>query len=45
MVELMSGYLFARPEYWYNPRKNTTPRSWTQSSVPETDWRTSRYMS
>ena len=34
MVALMSGYLFDRPEYWYNPRKNTTPRSWTQSSVP-----------
>lgn len=34
MVALMSGYLFDRPEYWYNPRENTTPRSWTQSSVP-----------
>ena len=33
MVALMAAYLFDRPEYWYNPRENTTPRSWTQSSV------------
>ena len=29
MVALMAAYLFDRPEYWYNPRENTTPRSWT----------------
>jgi len=34
MVGLMAAYLFDRPEYWYNPRENTTPRSWTQSPVP-----------
>lgn len=34
MVELMAAYLFDHPEYWYNPRENTTPRSWTQSPVP-----------
>jgi len=34
MVALMAAYLFDRPEYWYNPRENTTPRSWTQSPVP-----------
>jgi hypothetical protein len=34
MVALMASYLFDRPEYWYNPRENTTPRSWTQSPVP-----------
>ena len=34
MVALMAAYLFDRPEYWYNPRENTTARSWTQSPVP-----------
>jgi len=34
MVALMAAYLFDRPEYCYNPRENTTPRSWTQSPVP-----------
>jgi len=34
MVALIAAYLFDRPEYWYNPRENTTPRSWTQSPVP-----------
>jgi hypothetical protein len=34
MVALMAAYLFDRPEYWYNPRENTTPHSWTQSPVP-----------
>jgi Peptidase family S41 len=34
MVALMAAYLFDRPEYWYNPRENTTQRSWTQSPVP-----------
>jgi C-terminal processing protease CtpA/Prc len=34
MVALMAAYLFDRPEYWYNPRENTTRRSWTQSPVP-----------
>jgi len=33
MVALIAAYLFDRPEYWYNPRENTTPRSWTQSPV------------
>lgn len=34
MVALLAAYLFDHPEYWYNPRENTTPRSWTQSPVP-----------
>jgi Peptidase family S41/N-terminal domain of Peptidase_S41 in eukaryotic IRBP len=34
MVALIAAYLFDRPEYWYNPRENTTPRSWKQSPVP-----------
>ena len=34
MVALMASYLFDYPEYWYNPRENTTQRSWTQSPVP-----------
>jgi hypothetical protein len=34
MVALMAAYLFDRPEYWYNPRENTTARSWTHSPVP-----------
>lgn len=34
MVALMASYLFDRPEYWYNPRENTTERSWTHSPVP-----------
>ena len=34
MVALMAAYLFDRPEYLYNPRENTTLRSWTQSPVP-----------
>jgi C-terminal processing protease CtpA/Prc len=24
MVALMAAYLFDHPEYWYNPRENTT---------------------
>jgi len=34
MVALMAAYLFDHPEYWYNPRENTTPQSWTRSPVP-----------
>jgi hypothetical protein len=34
MVALIAAYLFDHPEYWYNPRENTTARSWTQSPVP-----------
>jgi C-terminal processing protease CtpA/Prc len=34
MVVLISAYLFDHPEYVYNPRKNTTQQSWTQSPVP-----------
>jgi hypothetical protein len=34
MVALMAAYLFDHPEYWYNPRENTTGRSWTHSPVP-----------
>lgn len=34
MIMLMAAYLFDHPEYMYNPRENTTERSWTQSPVP-----------
>jgi hypothetical protein len=34
MVEFMAAYLFDHPEYWYNPRENTTQQSWTLSPVP-----------
>jgi len=34
MVMLMAAYLFDHPEYMYNPRENTTERSWTRSPVP-----------
>lgn len=34
MVALMASYLFDHPEYWYNPRENTTEHSWTRSPVP-----------
>jgi C-terminal processing protease CtpA/Prc len=33
MVSFVAGYLFDHPEYWYNPRENTTQKSWTQSPV------------
>src|SRR5262249_9735822 len=33
MVQRMGAYLFDHPEYWYNPRENTTARSWTHSPV------------
>jgi len=33
MVMLMAAYLFDHPEYMYNPRENTTERSWTRSPV------------
>ena len=31
---LIAAYLFDHPEYMYNPRENTTERSWTLSPVP-----------
>lgn len=34
MVALIAAYLFDHPEYWYNPRENTTQQSWTRSPVP-----------
>jgi hypothetical protein len=34
MVALMASYLFDHPEYFYNPRENTTQESWTRSPVP-----------
>ncbi len=34
MVALIAAYLFDHPEYWYNPRENTTRESWTRSPVP-----------
>src|SRR6201985_3330105 len=34
MVMLIAAYLFDHPEYMYNPRENTTERSWTVSPVP-----------
>lgn len=34
MTALIASYLFDHPEYWYNPRENTTAQSWTQSPVP-----------
>lgn len=33
MVQFLGAYLFDHPEYWYNPRENTTERSWTHSPV------------
>ena len=33
MVALIAAYLFDHPEYLYNPRENTTERSWTKSPV------------
>jgi hypothetical protein len=33
MVSLVAAYLFDHPEYWYNPRENTTLGSWTHSPV------------
>jgi hypothetical protein len=32
-VQMIAAYLFDHPEYWFNPRENTTERSWTQSPV------------
>jgi hypothetical protein len=34
MVMLIAAYLFDHPEYMYNPRENTSERSWTRSPVP-----------
>jgi hypothetical protein len=33
MVSFMASYLFDHPEYFYNPRENTTEKSWTRSPV------------
>ncbi len=33
MVAFLAAYLFDHPEYWYNPRENTTEKSWTRSPV------------
>lgn len=33
MVAFLAAYLFDHPEYWYNPRENTTEQSWTRSPV------------
>lgn len=33
MTAFIASYLFDRPEYWYNPRENTSQRSWTPSPV------------
>ena len=34
MVMLLAAYLFDHPEYFYNPRENTSERSWIRSPVP-----------
>lgn len=34
MVMLIAAYLFDHPEYMYDPREDTTERSWTRSPVP-----------
>jgi hypothetical protein len=34
-VAFIAAYLFDHPEYWYDPRENTTQKSWTASPVPE----------
>lgn len=34
MVMLLAAYWFDHPEYMYNPRENTTQKSWTRSPVP-----------
>jgi hypothetical protein len=34
MVSFLAAYLFDHPEYFYNPRENTTQNSWTHSPVP-----------
>ena len=33
MTALVGSYLFDHPEYWYNPRDNTSAQSWTHSPV------------
>lgn len=33
MVALIAAYLFDHPEYFYNPRENTTEKSWTHSPI------------
>lgn len=33
MVALIAAYLFDHPEYWYNPRENSSRQSWTNSPV------------
>jgi C-terminal processing protease CtpA/Prc len=34
MVMQIAAYFFDHPEYMYNPREETTERSWTRSPVP-----------
>ena len=34
MVLFLAGYLLDQPEYFYNPRQNSTEHLWTQSPVP-----------
>lgn len=34
MVMLLAAYLFDHPEYFYNPRENTSVQDWTRSPVP-----------
>lgn len=34
MVAFMASYFFDHPTYFYNPRENTTQKSWTASPVP-----------
>ena len=33
MVLFLAAYLFDHPEYFYNPRQNTTEHLWTRSPV------------
>ena len=33
MVSMIAGYLFSRPQFLYNPRENTSARSFTHSPV------------
>ena len=36
-VQFIGSYLFDHPEYWYNPRENTSEQSWTRSPVAGND--------
>jgi hypothetical protein len=33
-VAMIAAYFFDHPEYLFNPRENTTERSWTRSPIP-----------